>query len=96
MEMCSTNQLLAERLVEQKILVDKKASETAPQPEPELIPDLDPIDFAARRLFDGLASEAEGEETLLEKATTLSMLCRARQVVKLGRTAALRGKQGAQ
>ncbi|CAJ1374140.1 unnamed protein product [Effrenium voratum] len=73
MEMCSTNQLLAEGLVEQKILVDKKASETAPQPEPELIPDLDPIDFAARRLFDGLASEAEGEETLLEKATTLSM-----------------------
>ena len=65
-------QLLAEWLIKQRVLVDKEASETAPQ-QPELIPDLDPVDFSSRRLFDGLPSEVEGEETLLEKATTLNM-----------------------
>lgn len=60
MEMCSVNQWLVETLIMQKSASEKNA---------EIIPDLSAVDFAARRLFDGLARDKDKDQTLMQVAS---------------------------
>ena len=67
MELCSVNQFLAEKHISmQRATVDKQRADQKAPAEDEIIPDLQPIEFAGRRLLDGLAAhEPTAEETEL-------------------------------
>lgn len=73
MEMCSVNQWLVETLIAQKSASEKKQVENVEQPDVEIIPDLSPVDFAARRLFDALAREKDKDQTLMQTASEAGM-----------------------
>jgi len=69
-EICSVNQFLAERHIQQKHHHEKKHGDN-PVEEKEEIPNLEPIEFASRRLFDGLASTNKDDGSHLLEAADL-------------------------
>ena len=69
MELASVNQLLAEMLIQQqKLQMEKRTAENKAEPKIEEIPNLDDVDFAARRLFDALGKETDGDRFLIDQA----------------------------
>ena len=66
MELCSVNQFLAEKHIAHRRKSEKQHEEPAPSEQGDAIPDLEPIQFAARRLLDTLAShDPKPDETQL-------------------------------
>ena len=75
-ELCAVNQFLAERHILQKHHHEKKHGDS-PVEEKEEIPNLEPIEFASRRLFDGLAAvNTDDGGHLLEAADLEGIPCK--------------------
>ena len=62
MELCSVNQFLAEKHIAQHAKLQKQQGQKEVPANQELIPDLQPLEFAARRLLDGLAAHEPKED----------------------------------